>query len=660
MSRFHSVLGVLFVSLALGLVLERPLHSQDVTVEPQFVADEVLIKFRPDAAEGAKASVRAIVGAARKLRLRTAASGELELAALPARADVLAAAARLRQHPAVAFAEPNWIYTRQETSNDRFYTNGSLWGMYGDASTPANQFGSQAAEAWAAGHTGSSAVYVGVIDEGIDIDHPDLAANIWGNPHDWPDGQDNDGNGYADDLHGWDFVSNDNTVYDGYPGNYSIDSHGTHVAGTIGGAGNNGVGVAGVNWNVTIIAAKFLGPNGGTTANAVRALDYFADLKARHGLNIVATNNSWGGGGYSQALHEALIRSANAGILFVAAAGNSNRNNDAVQSYPSNYRTTIGTATHPAATYDAVIAVASITSGGAKSSFSSYGRTTVDLGAPGNDIVSTTPHNTYAFFSGTSMATPHVTGAAALYSVIFPGSTAAAIREGILAATTPTASLNGLTVTNGRLNIGNFAGSPPPPPTPPAAPGTLTATAVSASQINLAWADDSSNESGFTIERCTGAGCTAFAPLASVGAGATSFANTALAAGTTYRYRVQAFNAAGTSGYSPIAQATTASAPPPPTSERPLAPSDLVATPGPSAGRVSLAWSDNSNNETEFWIYRCLSSACSFSVIARVGTDVGSYVDSGLTPGTDYRYRVRAYNDAGTSPYSNLVVVTAP
>jgi subtilisin family serine protease len=301
----------------------------------------------------------------------------------------------------------------------------------------------------------------------------------------------------VDDIHGWDFTQNNNTIFDGGPGS-SVDQHGTHVSGTIGARGGNGVGVAGVNWNVTIISAKFLGPSGGTTANAIKAVNYITDLKTRHGLAIVATNNSWGGGGYSQGLHDAIIRGAKADILFMAAAGNGNflgigQDNDSTAHYPSNYNTSIGTSTETAATYDGVIAVASITSSGGKSSFSNYGATTVDLGAPGSSIWSTTPNNTYSSFSGTSMATPHVTGAAALYLAMHPGTSASSIKNAILASAqnTLTSSLSGKTVTGGRLNIGWFVGGAPPPPPPDPEPAvTLSATGYKVKglqKVDLAW-----------------------------------------------------------------------------------------------------------------------------------------------------------------------------
>jgi len=651
-------LTLLIVSLAVFAASPVVGHTQNP--ELRFVADEILIQFHPGTLAALRADARRLAGAMRRELLRRNGSGELELAHLNG-VSVEAAIALLRQHPAVRFAEPNWIYRHQAASNDPYYTSGQLWGMLGDTTTPANSFGSHAGEAWQANNVGSNTVYVGVIDEGIDLSHPDLTTNIWSSPYEPADGVDNDGNGYVDDIHGWDFSQNNNSVYDGSPTDSSTDSHGTHVSGTIGGIGGNGVGVAGVNWNVTIISGKFLGPNGGTTANAIKAVDYFTDLRNRHDLNIVATNNSWGGGGYSQALHDAIIRGAKAGILFVAAAGNGNifgigQNNDTTPAYPANYNTATGTATETAATYDAVIAVASLTSTGARWGFSNYGETTVDLGAPGSGIWSTTPNNGYSSFSGTSMATPHVTGAVALHASLNPFATAADRKSAILssALATPTTSMNNITVTNGRLNIGQFAGAPPPPT--PAPPTGLGATATSASQIDLAWGDNSVNENGFEIERCLGAGCTNFTAIASVAANVLTYSNTGLAANTLYRYRVRAFNDGGSSGYSNEVAATTLAAPSPP-----AVPTGLTATAGPGSGQISLVWTDSSINEDGFKIERCQGSNCtSFSQIVQVGAGVTTYRDTNRKVGRVYRYRLRAYNASGDSGYSNIASAKAP
>jgi subtilisin family serine protease len=411
---------------------------------------ELIIKFRNGASNADQESVRRAIGAQKLdvVRAGGANKGEMALMRMPMIADMASAIRVLSMNPAVEYAEPNWIYNHTAVSNDTYATSGQLWGMYGDASSPANQYGSQAAEAWAAGHTACNGVIVGVIDEGIYFNHADLAANIWTNPYDPVDGVDNDGNGYVDDVRGWDFDGNSNNVNSGG----ANDDHGTHVAGTIGGVGGNGTGVAGVCWSgVKMISGRFLGRRGGTTANAVKAVDYFTDLKTRHGLNVVATNNSWGGGGFSQALQDAIGRANDAGILFIAAAGNSGANNDTTASYPSNY---------PNAN---IVAVAALASNGTLASYSQYGATTVDICAPGSGVFSTVPVSSkgsltsgYASYSGTSMATPHVAGAAALYASSHPGATAADIKAAIMGSAVPTASCNGKVVSNGRLNASGF------------------------------------------------------------------------------------------------------------------------------------------------------------------------------------------------------------
>ncbi|MBC8155523.1 MAG: S8 family serine peptidase, partial [Bacteroidetes bacterium] len=369
-----------------------------LTAGADYVPGELLIKFvdgtDADTKDKAykKVKTKKIEKLISKLLEKTGTLDGIDLVSIDL--DVMEAVSLLSGTAGVEYAEPNFIYQHTATSNDTYFTNGSLWGMYGPATSPANQFGSNAAAAWAAGQTGSATVYVGVIDEGVQVTHPDLSANIWVNPFDPVDGVDNDGNGYRDDRNGWDFAGNNNTVYDG-GSNGRYDDHGTHVAGTIGGKGGNGVGVAGVTWTVKMISTKFLGAQGGTSANAVRAVDYLTDLKLRHGLNIVASNNSWGGGGYSQALFDAINRANNAGILFIAAAGNGGSdgvgdNNDVVASYPANYN------------LPNVISVAAITSAGGKSSFSNFGATTVDIGAPGSGVWSSTAFNTYSSYNGTS------------------------------------------------------------------------------------------------------------------------------------------------------------------------------------------------------------------------------------------------------------------
>ena len=394
-------------------------------------------------------------------------------------------------------ADAQMSVTIDAVSNDTAYNNGNLWGMYGDKTSIVDQFGSQAGEAWAAGFTGSMKTVVGVVDTGIDYTHPDLYLNVWLNQGEisttlkaglrdtdgdglitfrdlnnsvnaayvtdlnrngyidagdllkdarWANGTDQDGNGYKDDLIGWDFVNNDNDPFDD-------NGHGTHVSGTIGAMGGNGTGVVGVDWNVQIVAMKFLNASGsGAVDGAVQAINYFTHESqlAPTSENFVATNNSWGGGGFSQALSSAVTLAAQNDILFIAAAGNSSVNTDTTANYPSNLSTMAG------AGYDAVVSVASLTSSGALSSFSDYGAATVDLAAPGSSIYSTLPGGGYGTYSGTSMATPHVTGAVALYASANPTASAAQIKTALLASTDSTASVNGLTLTGGRLDVGNL------------------------------------------------------------------------------------------------------------------------------------------------------------------------------------------------------------
>ena len=470
---------------ALAFVLTMPAGpGAAADPRPAYAPGELLVGFKKGSSQGArdaalaKAKGRILKQLATELDLD---EGEPGVHRIKTTLPIEAAIDALEKDPNVEYAEPNWAVQHSAEANDTYYANGSLWGMYGDDSPTAagpagttNSYGCNAEVAWAAGVTGSSSVYVGVIDEGFQTSHPDLSGNVWTNPYDPVDGLDNDGNGYVDDRNGWDFWNGDNSVYDAADG----DDHGTHVAGTIGAQGGNGAGVAGVNWDVTLISCKFLGPPGGYLSDAIAALDYLRDLKERHGLRIVAASNSWGGGGYSSALHTAILRAAKQGILFVAAAGNSGGNNDAVASYPSNYTTLLGTVSEPAASYEAVIAVAAIDSAGNKASWSSYGATTVDLGAPGVSILSTVPSG-YSYYSGTSMATPHVSGAVALYASAFPAATASQIRSALLGNTIATSSLSGKTVTGGRLNLADLFGAPEPPASPPVTVHDVAIGAVS-------------------------------------------------------------------------------------------------------------------------------------------------------------------------------------
>ncbi len=350
--------------------------------------------------------------------------------------------------------EPDRIITSAALPNDPSFSR--LWGLHNTGQTGGViDADIDAAEAWNV-TTGSRAVVVAVIDTGIDYRHSDLSANMWRNPGEIAgDGIDNDGNGFVDDVYGWDFANNDADPFDD-------EGHGTHVAGTIGAVGNNGTGVAGVNWQVSLMALKFLGADGsGTTSAAVAALNYATMMRQTHGVNVVATNNSWGGGGASTALTNAIVAGGNAGILAVAAAGNESANNDTTPSFPANVNST------------AVISVAASDASNRLASFSNYGATTVDVAAPGVGIYSTTPNNSYASYSGTSMAAPHVAGLVALMAAANPQATASQIRSAILSSAVPVASLAGKVATGGLINAAaavNLIRGIEPPPTPPPPP----------------------------------------------------------------------------------------------------------------------------------------------------------------------------------------------
>ncbi len=294
-----------------------------------------------------------------------------------------------------------------------------------------------APEAWNV-TTGSRSTVVAVIDTGIDYTHPDLAANVWTNPGEIAgNGVDDDRNGFVDDVHGYDFVNNDGDPMDDH-------YHGTHVSGTIGAVGNNGTGVAGVSWNVSLMALKFLDASGsGSTADAIRAINYATMMRTTYGVDVRVTNNSWGGGGYEAGLLDAIDAGGAAGILFVAAAGNSGTNTDESPSYP---------AAHDS---PAIVSVAATDSRDSLAWFSNYGTTSVDLAAPGVNIYSTMPGNRYGSVSGTSMATPHVAGVAALALAADPSLSVAQLKSRLIDNVDPVASLLGKTASGGRLNAAN-------------------------------------------------------------------------------------------------------------------------------------------------------------------------------------------------------------
>ncbi len=479
-------------------------------------------------------------------------------------------------------------------------------------------------------------VDVAVIDTGIDLQHPEL--NVVG---------------------GVNCTTNiffPTCVAGGDDDHY----HGTHVAGTIG-ALDNGSGVVGVAPGARLYAVKVLNKSGsGYSSWIIAGIDWVAANSA----TIEVANMSLGGSGFSQAEYDAIQGAVDRGVAFAVAAGNNDA--DARNYSPGGFNNVLSVSA--LADFDGL-------PGGLGSptcradqddtlaDFSNWGPE-VDVAAPGVCILSTYPleQGEYGTISGTSMASPHAAGALALLaSMNNPGNATDVynLYNQVKAAGNFdwTDDLGDgiqeplLDVSN--TGIFNPALVPGVGGTAPAAPTNLSATAVSSSQINLAWTDNSDNETGFKVERCAGVGCAEFAQVTTLGENVSSWSETGLAPSTSYSYRVRAYNAAGDSEYSNIASAVTLVAP-----AIPAAPTNLAAT-VISKSQINLAWTDNSSNETGFRIERCKGSTCTnFTLVASVGANVTSYSNTKLNANTTYRYRVYAYNAGGNSGYSDIATAT--
>lgn len=336
----------------------------------------------------------------------------------------------LRKSGRFEFVEPDYVLRTRITPSDSAFTSGALWGLRNDSVLGADI---QASDAWDI-TTGSTNVIVAVIDTGVRCTHQDLAAQMWRNPGEIPGNSlDDDHNGYIDDVFGINAITG--------TGNPADDQgHGTHVAGTIGAAANNGNPHVGIAWNVRLMACKFLDSDGsGYTSDAIEAIDY----AIANGARII--NASWGGDAYSQALFDAMSSATAQQVLFVSAAGNDSIDNDLYPSYPCSYD------------LDNVISVAALDRTDKLSEFSNYGKNSVDLGAPGVQIFSCTSasDSSYLSLDGTSMAAPHVTGTAALLLSQFPNSGVLELRQRLLTTIMPIPALSQATLSGGRLNAYN-------------------------------------------------------------------------------------------------------------------------------------------------------------------------------------------------------------
>lgn len=451
MKKFLSVCACLAL-VSLVLIPRTNVYSQRRDNARQlYVDDRIVVKLKAESATAADSTAEEIVRApgvkAEALSDRRAAT---QLIHLNQSLTVEEAVSRASADPRVEYAEPDYfVYATDTIPDDPFFKAGQMWGL----AQASCQFCSKptpnidATRAWDI-TKGSDDVIVAVLDTGVDLQHEDLSPNAWVNPS--PGALP----GFSNDINGWNFISDNNQTFV----SSSEDFHGTHVAGSIGAVGDNKIGVTGVAWHVKLMSLKFLGgPLGkGSTSNAVRAINYAIDMRNR-GFNIRVINASWGGGGNSQALRDAIAAANTAGILFVCAAGNESNNVDETPSYPSAF----------AGSLSGTISVAAVDQGGNLASFSNYGHGSVSVGAPGVQIESTYPGNSYNILSGTSMSTPYVSGIAVLLWSQDPSLSPTEVKRRIVDNSQPLDSLASIVARSGRASAyAALIDTPAPPQTP--------------------------------------------------------------------------------------------------------------------------------------------------------------------------------------------------
>jgi len=452
--------------------------SPSLQVSAEYVPERVIVRYKTDtistmsALPSVMSTANAEVGASVMTDYTEAGIPGMQLVQVKG-VPVSTAIQEYTANPNVLYAEPDYLVTLPPEQADKISSTvdslevASLrtpndpefslqWGLKNTGQAPFyGKYGAdiKAPDAWGT-TTGSSSVIIAVVDTGVDYTHSDLAANIWKNSGEIPNnGIDDDRNGYVDDVRGWNFVSNNNNPMDDH-------GHGTHCAGSIAAVGNNNRGITGVCWNAKIMPLKFLSASGnGRVSDAISAILY----ANRMGAQVIS--NSWGGTQFTQALKDAIDASP---AVVVCAAGNSGQNSDKYPQYPA------------ALSSSNIISVAATDNKDNLAGFSNYGTSSVDLAAPGVNIRSTYKNGQYQYLSGTSMATPYVSGVAGLLKAAYPSMTKNQIRDRILNTVDRLSSLSGKVATGGRLNaataIGSFSPTPTVTPTPTPYPSVLTAS----------------------------------------------------------------------------------------------------------------------------------------------------------------------------------------
>lgn len=430
-SRSFQILGSLF--LALSVTFSPDAFAQESS--PEYVPGEIIVKLRGSAKS---MESQAFIGKAvsqKSMNLKGTWSGlNMHHFALKPGQDIHGVIAELKADPDVLYAEPNYIVRNQSAGP----TGSSVSMAEVHASSDVGAFAVTSApidlnDGWVAASPGLDAPIVAVIDTGLDLDHSVFTSTgaLWTNTNEVLNGIDDDGNGFIDDIHGWNFVANNNNPRDD-------NGHGTHVAGIVLGATQDITKIVLQPAKVRVMPLKFLDSTGsGTTSDAIKAIYYAVN----NGAKIL--NNSWGGGGYSNALLEAISYAYNKRVVFVAAAGNAANNNDHAPTYPANY------------SVPNMISIAATSDIDGLAGFSNYGAQTVHMGAPGVSIWSTLPGNMFGMYSGTSMATPFVAGVASLMVRESPDLNGYQVKSLIFGGAEPVASLQAKTVTRSRLNVYN-------------------------------------------------------------------------------------------------------------------------------------------------------------------------------------------------------------